>query len=375
MAGTVRVAEAEGGRTLKDFFEVPYIVQGKNPLWVPPLRVQQKELHDEKKHPFYQHAQVRRFTAYLDGAPAGRIAAIWDDNHNTTHKESTCFFGFFESLRDREVTDALFENVERAAREWGADVVRGPFNPSINEDIGLLVDAFDKPPVVMMPYNPDYYPEFVEQQGYGKAMDTLCYYIDHSLLNEKLRRGAEIVRKRTKVTTRHFDKNRFWDEALRIWEVYSRAWEKNWGAVAMTEPEFKHLAKDLKQIFDPDLINLAEDEKGELIGFSLALPNINEALIRIRDGRLFPFGLPKLIRYSRKISSVRVIIMGVLEEYRGRGIDALFHYDNFLVGERKGYHWGEIGWVLETNDMMKRAAELVGAKPYKTYRIYEKTLQ
>lgn len=378
MPSSITVIEAPTGKPFRDFLDVPYLVQGHNPVWVPPLRVQAKELFNERKHPFFEHASMRRFVAYRDGRPIGRIAAISDAAHNRTHNERTTHFGHLELMDDDEVAAALFDAVEEAARQWGHDTVRGPFNPSINEDIGILINAYDQRPAIMMPYNPPYYPERIEQRGYRKAMDVLCFRVQKDKMSPKLARSAEALRKRSKLTFRHFDKRNFWRDAYKIWDVYQVAWERNWGAVPMTEVEFKHLATNLKQVYDPNLIYFVEDpaKDNKLVGFSLALPDINEAVVRIRNGRLFPFGLPKLMWHTRKgaLKKVRILLMGVLEEYRGRGVDAVMYYDHFTDGPKFGYEEGEVGWVLETNAPMIRAAEMMGAERTKTYRIYEKVL-
>ncbi|MDP8205336.1 MAG: hypothetical protein P9L92_01630 [Candidatus Electryonea clarkiae] len=372
----IQIKEVENKRQEKDFLDVPYIVQGSNPVWVPPLRVQVKELIDPKKNPFFDHAEMRKFVVYSDGRPAGRIAAINDSAHNSTHNETTTQFGFFECIDDEDAAKALFDSVEKSAGEWNHNLVRGPFNPSVNEDLGIQIDAFDRSPMVMLPYNPSWYPVLIDKCGFEKAMDLYCYYFDDQMITEKLIRGAELVRKRTKLKFRKFDKKHFWRDALKIWDVYRKAWEDNWCAVPFAEDEFRHMAHNLKQIADFDIIFLAEKDDGELVGFLLALPNINETVIKIRDGRLFPFGLPRLMWHTRKgaITSVRIPLMGVLEEYRGRGIDAVFYHDLFIEGVKKGYTWSEMSWILETNTMMNRAAEMMGGKRYKTYRIYEKVL-
>ncbi len=373
---SIEVKQAAIGKTYKDYIGIPYKIQGSNPVWVPPLRTMQLEMHDPKKYPFWAQAEERRFVAYQNGEPVGRISAIRDDRHNQLHQETTTHFGFFECIDDVDVAKAMLEKVEECAHEWQHNLIRGPFNPNINEDMGIQIDAFDKSPVIMMPYNPPYYRTLLEKCGYEKAMDVFCYYVDQESMSPKLKRGAESLRKRTKLKYRAFDKKNLMRDALKIWDVHCQAWEKNWCAVPFTEDEFKHIVKNLKQIADFDIIFLAEDENDKLVGFSLALPNIHEAFIKIRDGRLFPFGLPKLLWHTRKgaISSVRIIIMGVLEEYRGRGIDAVFYYDHFMEGIKRGYYWGEMSWILETNTMMNRAAVMMGAKKYKTYRMFAKAL-
>lgn len=377
MSGTITVVEAATKRHMRDFLNLPYVIQGNNPKWVPPLRSVEKELLDEKKNPFFEYAKMRNYVAYQNGKAVGRISAISNPISNKANNENACHFGFFDCINDKEVAAELFKVVEDAGREWNHEFIRGPFNPNVNETMGILVDAFELPPVVMMTYNPPYYKELVEAAGYDKAMDVFGYLVRREWLPEKLERGAQIVRKRSKLNFRHMSKKTFDADAQKIWKVYNTAWEQNWASAPMTDKEFALLVKNLRQFADLDMVNLAENDKDELVGFSLALPDMNQALIKIRNGRLFPFGLPRLLWHTRPgaIDGLRVIIMGVLPEYRNRGIDTVFHYDNFTTGKVKGYDWAEMGWILETNTMMNRAAKLVGAKCYKTYRMFEKPLE
>lgn len=378
MSEAISIVEAAAGKAYKDFLEVPYIVQKKNPMWVPPLRVQQKELFDEKKNPWLKRNEIRRFVAYKQKKPVGRICAIRDVAHNETHGTNDGHWGHFDCIDDVDVASALFNAAEKVCKsEWGFDRFEGPFNPHINEDVGLLIDGYDEPPQIMMPYNPPYYQTLVEGLGNKKTMDLNTYIVHEKDMTEKLKRGAEAIRKRSKLNYRKIDMKNFWRDAEKVLQVYRSAWEDNWNAVAMTDEEFLHLAKNMKSVIDADQVFFAEEpETGELIGFSLALPNINEALIHLRDGRLFPFGLPKLLWHTRKgaIGSCRIIIMGVLKEYRGRGIDAVFYADHFREGPAAGYVQGEMGWILETNTMMNRAAEMMGGKRNKIYRMYTKRL-
>jgi GNAT superfamily N-acetyltransferase len=378
MGERVSVVEAHGGKAYRDFLEAPYIIQKKNECWVPPLRIQQKELFDEKKNPWLGRNEIRKFVAYRDGRIVGRIAAIRDVAHNETHDANDGHWGHFECIDDPDVARELFSAVEAVcAREWSFDRLEGPFNPHINEDVGLLIDGFNEPPQIMMPYNPPYYQKLVEGVGHEKTMDLYTYIVHEEDMTDKLKRGAEAIRKRSKLNYRKMNMKEFWEDAAKVLTVYRKAWEKNWNAVPMTDDEFHHLAKNMKSVVDPNQVFFAEEpETGELVGFSLALPNINEALIHVRDGRLFPFGLPKILWHSRKgaIGSCRIIIMGVLEEYRGRGIDAVFYADHFREGPAAGYKKGEMGWILETNTMMNRAAEMMGGVRNKTYRVYAKPL-
>ncbi len=375
-AAGIIVTPADEGRAFKHFIDVPYIVQGGNPSWVPPLRMQQKDILDRAHNPFYQHAQIRLFVAYRDGKPVGRIAAINDDTHNTTHHERTTLWGFFECIDDSAAATALFEAVDSAAASWGHDLVRGPFNPSVNEEIGLQIDAFERPSYVMIPGNPAYYQRLVEGAGHKKSIDLYCYEIDAAGVSQGLMHGAKAIMDRNRITYRKLEKASLKTEALKVWEIYNKAWEKNWLWVHATKEEFMHLVAQLEQIADFDMNFVAENKQGEMVGFSVAVPNINEALIHIRDGRLFPFGWAQLLWHSRPgaIKSLRFLVMGVLEPYRGMGIDVVLNYLQFLEGTRKGYTHAEMSQILESNVPMLRAAEALGGIRYKTHRMYEKRL-
>ena len=360
-------------RTKKDkrrFRMFPYGLYKNDPNWVPPLIVDQKVLLDPKKNPFFEHADAEFFIACADGRPVGRIAAIVDHKHNEVHGEKMGFFGFFECEDNREAASALLASARGWVKERGMTAFRGPVNPSQNEDCGLLVDAFDLPPVLMMTYNPPYYRTLIENFGLEKAMDLYAYYIDDSNPPpEKLVRVAEIVRKRERLMVRSMDMKKFDEEAKKVWFIYNHAWFKNWGFVPMTEHEFEYLAKKLKQAVVPDLALIAEVD-GKPVGFSLSTPDLNQALIHAR-GRLFPLGLLKIMHYAKKIDMIRIITMGVISEYRNMGIDAVFYLDTWRNATRRGYHRGEMSWVLETNVMMNRTAKMLGGKIYKTYRMYE----
>ncbi len=357
-------------KELARFVRFPYRFYNNDPCWVPPLLADQKFLLDPDKHPFYKHADARFFLASQDGRTVGRIAAIVDRNHNEFHNEKTGLFGFFECSPNQEAANGLFLAASGWLKEHGMETFRGPVNPSQNETCGLLIDAFDSPPVLMMTYNPPYYPELYEKFGLKKAMDLFAYAIDdRNPPPEKLVRVAEIVRKRERLVVRPIRLRDFADEAKKVWYVYNHAWSKNWGFVPMTEAEFEHLAKSMKQAIVPDLALMAEVD-GKPVGFSLSLPDMNQALIHTH-GRLFPLGLPKLLWYSKRITMIRIIIMGVIHEYQKMGIDAVFYLDTWRNATRRGFHKGEMSWILENNVMMRRSAEMLGGKIYKTYRMYE----
>lgn len=362
------MAPVRDKRSLGRFLEFPYSHYRQDPFWVPPLRIAQKELFDVKRHPFHAHAQVQCFLALRDGQTAGRIAAILDPNHNKFHNEEAGFFGFFESVNDQCVADALLG----AARDWlwerGARVIRGPVNPSTNYECGLLVEGFDSSPQVMMPYNPAYYAELLERAGLRKAKDLYAYWVATSPLGtEKIERVAR--RAGSQVRIRPIRMNAFQQEVDLIWGIYNSAWSRNWGFVPATRDEFLFMARDMKSILQPEMVLLGEVQD-RVVGFALALPDINQAL-KHAHGRLFPLGLLKILYHKRSIRSVRVLVLGVLEEYRTAGVAAAFYAELFRRATRLGYDGAEMSWVLEDNVLMCRSIEALGGKRYKTYRIYE----
>jgi GNAT superfamily N-acetyltransferase len=349
-----------------------------DPNWVPPLEMDRMKLIDEKKNPFYHHADTAWFIAEENGKIVGRIAAIINHNHNSFHNDKTGFFGFFESINDANVAAKLFKAAENFLKSKGMTQVLGPVNPSTNDEAGLLIEGFDRPPVLLMTYNPRYYTDLIEGCGYSKAKDLYAWLLStDTSRSEKLIRVTEAMQKRAGITIRSFNKKDFTNEVKRIKALYNSAWEKNWGFVPMNDAEFDFLAADLKQIYDPDLIFFAE-KNGETIGFSLSLPDANQAFAagpRIPRGLMnLPIALWNLLTKKKAIDTVRILVLGVAKEHRGRGIDAMFYRKTIEAAEAKGYKYGEASWILEDNDMMNRAIEMMNGKKYKTYRVYGKGL-
>ncbi len=364
------VEPVRSGKDLHAFVTFPWRVYRDDPHWVPPLIGDTKNLFDPDKNPFFEHGEVQPFLARRDGEIVGRIAAIRNRGHEEFHDEAMGFFGFYEAMNDPEVTAALLEPVRTFLRERGLPRFIGPMNPSTNDDCGLLVDGFDRPPFVMMPHGRPYYDALLKGAGLEKAKDLLAYYIEGREVPERLERGGALVEKRNpNVTVRPFDKKRFASEVEKFRTVYNSAWERNWGFVPMTDHEIDHMAKQLKQVLDPGLIRIAEID-GRPVGFALALPDLNQAL-RHADGRLFPLGLPKILWYARKINRARVLVLGVVKEYRKLGIDVIMYRDLFRYGMEKGYYAGEFSWILEDNMAIRRPLEGFGAEVYKTYRVYQ----
>ena len=371
---SLQIEPVRNKSSLREFIRLPWQIYRGDPNWVPPLLIEQRFLFNKAKHPFYEHGDVQPFLVRRNGRAVGRIAAIVNRAHNEFHNDTVGFFGFFESVDDDETAQALLRTAEDFVRARGLTVLRGPMNFSTNEECGLLYEGFDRPPVVMMTYNPRYYIRLLEDAGFQKAKDLLAYQMTRPDVSERLCRMGAALEKRTHLKIRQINMKDFWGDVWRVRDIYNKAWENNWGFVPMTEAEFHKLAKDLKLIIDPSLVWFAENSDGQPVGFSLALPDINQALAKV-NGRLFPFGMFKLLRCKKHIDGVRVLAMGVIPEYRRRGVDAVFYWRTYEEGVKKGHTWGEFSWILEDNEPMKEAATMIGAKPYKTYRIYERLME
>lgn len=352
------------------FIKFLWQIYDGNPYWVPPLLMDRRKLMDKKKNPFYEHADAEFMIAERNGAMVGRITAIVNHNHNKEHNDKVGFFGFFESINDQEVANALLNRAREYLQSKGMSAMRGPANPSVNDEYGLLIEGFDQSPCILMPYNLPYYMSLIERFGFRKAKDLYSYILrQDSVYSDKLERVNNLVKERHQLTFRSLDMKRFDEEVERIKDIYNRAWATNWGAVPMTDAEIDALAADLKPMVVPDLVIFAESH-GKTIGFALSLPDINVALKYNRKGRLLP-GLLKLVLYKKKIKLVRIIVLGVLPEYQNSGAASVLFYETAVRARKLGYDYGEAGWVLEDNTRMVRAAEALNGKLYKKYRIYE----
>lgn len=360
------------GRGLNRFIAFPYDHYRGDPLWVPPLRMDVRTLLSPRKNPFFQHAEAQYFVGRAEGRTGGRIAAIKNDAHNREHHDRVGFHGFFESVNDQAVADALFDAAAHWLRAKGCDTMRGPMSPSINEECGLLVEGFDAPPTVMMPHNPPWYGALHERYGFAKAKDLYVFEGAGAEPPERYVRAANVLAERKGITLRPLDMKRFAEEVELVKTLYNQAWEKNWGFIPLTDAEIDHLAKQLKPVVVPELVCFAE-RAGQVIGFSVALPDLNVALKHNPSGRLFP-GILKILWHARRITRIRVLLLGVLPEYRQIGVDALMYHWIWTKGIAKGYRWAEGSWILEDNAPIIKAAERLGFQHYKTYRIYDKRL-
>src|SRR5215208_3978995 len=369
---TLKIRAVESRADLKRFITCPFERYRDDPHWVPPLLFAERQKFDPNKNPFYEHARVELSLAERGGEVVGRVAAIDDDNHNRTHGDNLVFFGFFEA-NDRAAAEALFSRVEDWGRGLGRSAVRGPANPSMNDGAGFQIDAFDTDPYVMMPYNPPEYPRYVEVTGYRKVKDLYAWLFERDWeVGEKIGRIAKRVRSRYDPVVRPVDMKRFEAELTIVKRLYNEAWEENRGFVRYTEAEFDHLASELKHVVDPGLARFVELE-GQVAGMAICLPDVNQVLKRAR-GRIVPFGLVAFLNRKKIIDQLRLAILGLMPEYRNKGLETVLMDDLYEKAISKGYQRCEASWVLEDNRAMNRGLEVSGAKLYKTYRIYEKEI-
>ncbi|MFK7932800.1 MAG: hypothetical protein AB8G22_04780 [Saprospiraceae bacterium] len=357
----------------KRFIDFPHDLYAGDTSYVPELYLDQSDVLSEKKNPFFQHSKMELFLARKDDKIVGRIAAIRNNNYIKVSGRNVGFFGFFEVIEDYDVCTKLLD----AAKAWidkeNLKGMIGPANPSLNDTAGLLIDGFDEPPVVKLTYNKAYYQDFLERYGLKKGMDMYSYRIKAETVSKKSLALAARLEERLKsrgVTIRQVNMKRFKEEARSIREIYNGAWDSNWGFVPATLEEFDHLAEGLKLVIDKKYVYVAEKE-GKPIGFVVALPDMNQVLINVKRGRLLPFGIFKILFQRKKINRIRIILLGVIDEYRRLGIEAIFYAKIIKNGIENGMQTGDASWILENNAMMRKGLENLNAEVDKTYRMYQ----
>jgi len=359
------------------FIKFPWRIYKGDPAWVPPLLLERKEFLDQKKHPFFEHGAAALFLARSGGKIVGRIMASDDPNYNAFHRSSVGCFGLFECVNDPAVAAALFEAATNWLRARGRDEIMGPIDYSTNYVCGLLVEGFDFPPTLLTAHNPPYYPALIEGLGFNKVIDFYAWWFSEpARAATRLRRLAASLRKRDAATIRQGNLNNFRAEAGRLREIYNDAWKENWGFVPFTEKEFEFMAKELKQLVVPEFTLIAE-VGDEPVGFILCVPDINVAFRKI-NGRLTSYGLPiglaKLLYHKSRIRTARLIALGVKPKYRRGGIAEMLVLRIIEDAMIKRGFTGELSMTLEDNHLINRFLAAIGAKKYKTYRIYRRRI-
>ncbi|MCF7920291.1 MAG: GNAT family N-acetyltransferase [Candidatus Cloacimonetes bacterium] len=372
------IAEVTTKKQRKAFIMYPFGLYARKEFWVPPLIMDQKMMFDPAKGTYFEHSEVQLFLAYRDDKIVGRISAHSNTLHNKTHNDKIGFFGFYESIDDQKVADALFNTAYNWLKAKGFDIMRGPMNFSVNEEIGLLVDGYHSPSFLMNVWNKEYYQQLFENWGLKKSMDIYAYRIQIKPVAERIARIGKLAQKRYGFEIKTLpvkDKQKQKDFLDKVFKVYRDAWSDNWGYVPMTPHEFKHTVDTLIQFALPEFVYIAERGE-EVMGTFVCLPDYNVVLKKL-NGRLLPFGIFKLLYWRNKITGLRVPIMGVSEPYRNKGVDIAFYARSFETAMNHKRQWltGEFSWILENNVMMNRMSRTLGGEIDKTYRIYDKAIR
>lgn len=374
MSTPIDIIPVRAAAELDRFITLPSRLYANDPAYVAPLVLERQEALSPKKNPYFEHAEAQFWLAQRGGRDVGRISAQVD---RLVTDPEVGHFGMIAAEDDGEVYAALFDAAESWLRARGKRHILGPFNLSINEETGLLVDGFDTPPVMLMGHDPRYSAARIEALGYGKAKDLIAYMydIDHELPRAARRKIDS--RTAQSLTVRQLDKSRYIEEFDTVTAIFNDAWSQNWGFIAFTPVEIAHMAKSLKMLIDPTCVAIVE-MNGEAVGFGIALPNLNE-LIADFNGRLLPFNWLKLLwRLRRGARTARVPLMGIRRSFSGSmagGLAPFLVIDALRKGlQAKGVRQVELSWILEDNKPMRHVIEALGALPYKTYRVYDKRL-
>ena len=374
----VTIIRCQSSKHFRDFLQVPFQLHKNDLNWVPPLRMTTKRILD-KKNPLYKNADLALWVAYRNNKPVGRIAGIINHSHNQFYDEQIAFWGFFETENSDEVTSGLFRHVEEWVGSQGVIALRGPMNPSINYECGLQISAFDTKPFIMMPQNPDYYPNLVEKQGYEKIKDLQAWIatIGEAKIEPKKVKIIKALQKKHQVSIRPINMKDFSNEMESIAKIYNDAWQENWGYLPLDLEEFHYLASELKSIIMPEFIYIAEIA-GIPCGFSVGIPDINQVLLSIRNGKLLPFNFLKIlwkIKIKKSITQGRIPMLGVLKKYQHIPIGGMLYCEHLEKISASNCFQAEFSWILEDNQAMQSGLALMNAEHYKTYRIYQKTLK
>lgn len=376
---SVSIRPVRTRRDLKRFVKVPFRLHRESPQWVAPLIFERMEFLNRGKNPYFEHAEVELFIAERDGRPAGRISVQVDARWDEFQGGSDAMFGFFEAAEDPEVAAALFDAARGWAREKGRKRILGPMDFTTNDEVGILIEGFERQPMILEPWHPPYYRALIEAEGFDKAMDVLMWELNFGDLKDgerfdpSIHAAAEKALREEGIEIRNMRKRDMANEVRRFMEVYNEAWGDNWGFVPVTDAEADFQAKNLKQVIDEEWAYMAEKD-GEVVGAALTLPDINQVMGKL-NGRLLPLGWLRFLLGKGKIDRLRVFALGVKHDYQHTGVGAGLYLKHLETAAKPGaIKGGEMGWILETNKAMNRAMEGMGGKIVKRYRLFEQQL-
>ena len=370
----IKIIPVKTRNEVNSFINFPYTLYRDEPKWAPPLRITQKDIFNAE-HIFWKKNKNQFFLAIKNGCCAGRIAAFINTQHNVHFSAADGFFGFLEACDEPAVFYALLQAANDFLKQHNCNKIIGPMNPDIHNELGTLVQGFETPAFIMLTYNFNYYDPLIQQCGFNKLRDFYSYKMTESQYHSlpKMERVQKQLLEKFALHIRTPDMKNFKQELEYFHSIYNDAFRDHWGFAPIPKDEFLLLAKDMKSIIDPRMVLIAE-YNNEPIAFLLSLPNINEILISIRNGRLLPTGIFKLLWGKKNIGSIRVITAAIKKKYQHLGIGALLYPELMKRGRQFGYTTGELSWIVEDNIPMNSVAKQLAGAPYKTYRIYSKPI-
>jgi hypothetical protein len=374
---SVGVRPVESRSDLRAFIDLPYRLHASSEQWVPPLKIERRLFLDKRFNAYFSHADAALFLARREGRVVGRISAQIDHAFNEYQGNDWGQFGFLEAESDQDVFDALFDAASAWLRERGRDHMVGPMDFSMNDESGILIEGFDREPFIKQPWQPPYYQRMCEQAGLTKAVDLLMWELhitDRSKIVPALVEMAEKLEPEHGIRIRKMSRRRLGREMELFGETYNEAWKDNWGFVPYSREDLKHYGQELQLVYDPNWFMVAERiDTGESVGVAITVPDINQVLKKM-GGRLLPFGWLHFLRRRRIMDRVRVGFLGVKPSYQHTGVAAGLYIEHFDMAVETPQKWGEMGWILETNDAMNRGMEGMGGRVVKRYRVYERGL-
>jgi hypothetical protein len=366
-----------GGGSLRDFLDVVEYLYRDDPAYVRPLDLMVKD-QLSKANPFFEHGEGAVFTAHRNGWCVGRCTAQIDRLHLARYKDDVGFFGFFDTIDDQEVADALLDAARRWLKDRGMKHIRGPLSLCVNEEMGCLIEGFDTPPMIFMPHHRPYQGGLIEKAGLPKIKDVFAWRYEVGDIPPRAAKATREIEQLPEVSARHVDMKNLERDVRTVMDVFNDAWMDNWGFVPFTESELRKMAKDLKLIIDPEITYIAYVD-GEPAAVALATPNLNE-VIRGLNGKVLPFGFAKVI-WRLKVEgtkTARLAILGIKKKFRHQrkyaGLSIYLYSKMNDAGKRAGYRWGELSWTLEDNAPVNVGIKFMGGKVYKKYRVYQADL-
>jgi hypothetical protein len=366
-------------RSLSDrrqFVDLPFRLHATGTPWIPPLKIERHLFLSPRFNAFFKHGEAELFLARRDGRVVGRVSAQVDRNFNEHQQNDWGMFGFLEFEEDPEVLGALLDAAAAWLRQHGRDRMVGPMDFSVNDELGVLIEGFDREPMIRQPWQPPYYHVLMEQAGLEKVVDLFMWELrisDKEKILPIIWDLSENLEPKHGIRIRRMTRRGLRRDLDAFAEIYNEAWSRNWGFVPYGKEDLDTYAQELHLVFDRDWFMVAETAEGETVGVAITIPDINQVLARM-NGRLLPLGWWHYLRRKRIVTRCRIGFLGVKPAYQHTGVAAGFYIEHFATSERTRVKWGEGGWVLESNKGLNRGMEALGGRIDKKYRVYDRAL-